>query len=521
MDAQGLTSPQRKLVMWYKVKELKSKGLKHAQIGRELGLHRDTVRKYSTMTLEEFQASEVYQRNFLHKLDPYEDFVKSSLGKHPYLSASQIHDWLRERYDHLPFVNSKTVFNYVKHIRSKYKIPKATQENIRQGEKQPEPPMGEYAQADFGEYWMLRDDSRRVKVYFFIMLLSRSRRKYFYFSRTPFTAALAVYAHQKAFAYYGGKPGKILYDQDKILLNKENLGDVILTKAFQAFVSSEHFECVFCHKADPQSKGRVENAVKYVKMSFLRGREFTTIENLQIEGLQWLDRTANGLPHSTTRLVPDEIFQEEQKYLEPYYGTPVHPQEGMKEYLVRNDNTINFHSHFYSVPTGTFHGSGTFVWVNVKEGHIEIYSNDTGKQICWHPISVIPGQAVLQESHHLPKIPCRKELENYILSYLEGNTVVAMWLENLYRDKPRYYRSNISRLNREIESFYPETMIRAFEICLDRGLYNANDLINLCERMSGRIPKEFHASSIAELLPESLLHGPEKTNINDYTFLFS
>ena len=27
MDAQGLTSPQRKLVMWYKVKELKSKGL--------------------------------------------------------------------------------------------------------------------------------------------------------------------------------------------------------------------------------------------------------------------------------------------------------------------------------------------------------------------------------------------------------------------------------------------------------------------------------------------------------------
>jgi hypothetical protein len=43
MDAQGLTSPQKKLVMWYKVKELRSKGLNYVQIGRELGLHRQTV----------------------------------------------------------------------------------------------------------------------------------------------------------------------------------------------------------------------------------------------------------------------------------------------------------------------------------------------------------------------------------------------------------------------------------------------------------------------------------------------
>jgi transposase len=507
--------------MWYKVKELKSKGLKHAQIGRELDLHRDTVRKYSKMTLDEFEASEAYQRNFIHKLDPYEDFVRESLFKHPYLSASQVHDWLRERYGNLPTINNKTVFNFVRHIRSKYKIPKDSDEVVRQGEKQPEPPLGEYAQADFGEYWMLRGDSRRAKIYFFVIVLSLSRKKYVLFSRTPFTAALAVYAHQMAFAYYGGKPRKILYDQDKVLLNKENLGDVILTKTFQAFVSSEHFECVFCHKADPQSKGRVENSVKYVKLNFLRGREFTSVDKLQEAGLRWLERTANGLPHSTTKLVPDEVFQEERKYLETYYGSPVHPQEGMKEYLVRNDNTINFRSHFYSVPTGTFHGSGTFVWVNVKDVHIEIYSNDTGKQICWHPISVMPGEAVLDESHHLPKVPCRKELENYILSYLDGNVIVAMWLENLYRDKPRYYRANISRLNSEIESFYPETMIRAFEMCLDKGVYNANDLVNLCERMSGRIPREPHALSIAELLPESLLIGPERTSMNDYKSIFS
>lgn len=507
--------------MWYKVNELKSKGFNLTQIGRELGLHRDTVRKYSKMTLEAFEASEAYQRNFFHKLGPYESFVKESLTVHPYLSASQIHDWLREHYPDLPTINRKTVFNFVRRIRSKYKIPKDTATDVRQGEKQAESPFGEYAQADFGEYWMLREESSRVKVYFFIMTLSRSRKKYVLYSRTPFTAAMAVYGHQMAFATYGGKPEKILYDQDKVLLNKENLGDVILTKAFQAFVSSEHFECVFCHKSDPQSKGKVENSVKYVKLNFLRGRAFTSLGKLQDAGNCWLERTGNGQPHSTTKLIPDEVFQEERDYLTPYYGTPLHPQEGMKEYLVRKDNTINFHSHYYSVPTGTFHGSGTFVWVNVKDGYIEIYSNDTGKQIGRHLISVKPGEAVLDESHHLPRLPCRKELENYILSYMDGNLIVATWLENLYKDKPRYYRANISRLNSEIESFLPEALISAFEVCLDRGLYNANDLINLCERMSGRIPREAHARSVAELLPESLLTGPEKTNMNNYTSIFS
>jgi hypothetical protein len=41
----------------------------------------------------------------------------------------------------------------------------------------------------------------------------------------------------------------------------------------------------------------------------------------------------------------------------------------MKEYLVRKDNTINLHSHFYNVPTGTYNGDGTFVWVCVRDDH--------------------------------------------------------------------------------------------------------------------------------------------------------
>ena len=113
MDAEELTGSLKKLVMWYKVKELKSKGLNKTQIARCLGINRNTVRKYQSMSESEFMNSQSYRRNYNHKLDPYEDFVHKSLDSHPYLSSSQIRDWLREQYEDFPDVGQKTVYNYV------------------------------------------------------------------------------------------------------------------------------------------------------------------------------------------------------------------------------------------------------------------------------------------------------------------------------------------------------------------------------------------------------------------------
>jgi transposase len=506
--------------MWYKIKELKSKGLNCVQIGHELGLHRQTVMKYDKMALEEFQASQTYERDFKHKLDIFEEEVKDELFRKPYLSCRQVHDHLRERHPDFPNVNGKTVFNFVMRIRDKYHITKTYEETFRPMEKLPESNPGKSMQVDFGEYWMHRDDTRRVKVYFFAAVMSYSRHKFTYFSKTPFTSELAIYAHQLAFQFYGGKPQEVIYDQDKVFIHSENFGDLVLTKAFQAFVTSEHFKCVFCRKSDPQSKGKVENVVKYIKYGFLRGRDFTNIEMLNESALRWLARTANGLPHSTTKRIPAEAFKEELPYLTPYTGTPTHPQDGMKEYLVRKDNTINFHSHLYNVPTGTFNGDGTFVWVCIKDGKVEIYSNETGKMLARHNVAQIPGEAILDETIQRPKLPNRKELENYILAYLEGNAIVAMWLKNLYETKPRYYRANINRINTELESFLPEHLIKGFEVCLDKGDYNANDLISYCERHFGRIPKGPREPSLAELLPESLQQLPQRSNINDYKSIF-
>ncbi len=140
--------------------------------------------KYDRMTLEEFMSSQAYKREYLHKLDTYEEEVKDELARKPYLSSRQVYDHLRERHGDFPAVSDKTVFNFVARIRDKHGIAKGYQESFRPSEKLPETDPGEYMQADFGEYWMRRGDTRRVKVYFFATVMSRSRQKFVYFSHS-------------------------------------------------------------------------------------------------------------------------------------------------------------------------------------------------------------------------------------------------------------------------------------------------------------------------------------------------
>lgn len=516
MNAAILESPERKLVMWYKCNEKKELGLTKAQIARELGLDVKTVRKYLRMSYDDFKSSESYKRMYIRLLDPYESKVSEWLDEHPELSSSQVHDWLRERHPDLPDVNSKTVYNFVKYVRAKYNIEKPVLSGPRQYERIEETAFGEYAQVDFGEMWMQDESKRKVKVYFFVMVLCRSRKKYVWFSKSPFTSNLAIYAHEKAFEYYGGKPKKIIYDQDAVLIHDENLGDYVLTKSFNAYVNQAHFQCIFCRKADPESKGKVENAVKYVKYNFLRGRTFVSIDQLNDEGVRWLSRTANGLPHHGTKQVPDEVFSEEKEHLTPYYGKPDMPQKGMAMYKIHRNNAISYRGCEYSLPSGSYKNQSSFVWVDVNDSTLEIYDGETGKQIACHMISDERGKYVLDPAHRKSHPISLSKREQAIMEYCNYDPLAQLWLENLHKDKNRYYYDNVRILSSEMRHFEPSTLHYAFEKSLDCSMYNAKDFITLCDRIGKRIPIRDAGTRRTSKLPEILNEAPEKTDIKQY-----
>ena len=64
----------------------------------------------------------------------------------------------------------------------------------------------------------------------------------------------------ECFRYFDGMPDEIVFDQDSIVCVSENSGDIILTYEFEKFRQQCGFKVYMCRAADPESKGKVENA---------------------------------------------------------------------------------------------------------------------------------------------------------------------------------------------------------------------------------------------------------------------
>ena len=68
-----------KWIMYHEIHKRRREGFRPAQISRDLGLDKRTVRKYLSMNEKEYRDFIHNQKNRKKLLDPYEDFVKPGL----------------------------------------------------------------------------------------------------------------------------------------------------------------------------------------------------------------------------------------------------------------------------------------------------------------------------------------------------------------------------------------------------------------------------------------------------------
>lgn len=479
--------------MWYQVQQLTKSGLNKSQIRLETGLDRKTISKYQSQTEDEFHSWIKVGRNLPKKLSLYRDFVKGLLSAKPYLSAAQIEDRLKEHYDDLPKIHSKTVYNFVSGIRKQYGLPKPSKSSARQFEKLPEVGFGKQAQVDFGETLLQTKQGGRKKVYFFAMVLSRSRYKFMVFDHKPFTARTSSEAHHLAFAYFQGVPKEIIYDQDSVFIHDENLGDYLLTKDFSSFCKAQDFRAIFCRKADPQSKGKVENVVKYIKQNLLRGRTFINIDILNQQALAWLKRTGNVKTHSTTRLVPAEQWEEEKKYLLPI--KPNIETKKLKPYKVRKDNTVCCKSNFYSLPIGTYKDKGTNVFLEMSDDYLKIYTSQK-ELICTHKLCTEKGQTIRNTDHGREKSKTLETYQKQVLKIFDNTEIAKEYFEKLHKNKIRYYRDNLQYIIKNHKTYSREDKKQSILFCIENNIFNAKNLIDILDK------KEMENKKEKEGLPE-------------------
>lgn len=509
--------------MWYKVKELFDTGLNISQIRKEIGLDRGTIRRYRNMDEQSYHEWIKRPRHLPKKLSEYHSFIRKRLEDQPYLSSAQIEDKLKEHFPALPVVHSKTIYNFVRSIREQYDLPKNKEKAPRDYQKLPETPYGQQAQADFGQGLMQTGTDSKVKVYFFAIVLSRSRQKFIYYQDFPFTTATAVYAHELAFDYFKGIPHEILYDQDRVFITSENLGDFLLTDGFRAFCDSSPFKPNFCRKADPESKGKVENVVKYVKGNFMRGRQFKSIGLLQQECLEWLKRTGNGKVHSTTGKIPAKEWIIERKHLLRLTSTPAAPNQSWPDYSVRKDNCVVYKGSYYSLPPGTYKGHGTRVLLEVKGNSLCVYSM-AKERLVQHVLATERGTVVQSEGHKRGISGRVQETEKQLLELLD-HPRAEDYLLMIKQGKPRYYHDNLKMMLRALHGSDGRFTRETVDVCLAKNIRNGNEFANVLEHLRKQDPMSYtyDAAGIAKRAAAYIDQDmtPETSNLNFYESLFN
>ncbi|MFN6945718.1 MAG: IS21 family transposase [Cytophagaceae bacterium] len=512
-----------KFMMYYEIYRMHREGHSDLQISKYLIIDRRTVKKYLSMNEQEYENFLTNQASRKMILQPYEGFVRERLKTFQDTSAAQMHDWLKEKYSDFPDVNQKTVFNFVHWVRDKHNLPRTKPE--RQYQLVEELSYGKQAQVDFGEYNMRTSTGSRVKVFFFTMVLSRSRYKYVWFTDRYFTSELAIQAHEQAFEYIQGVPDEVVYDQDKVFIVSENGGDIILTDAFRAYTREQSFALEFCRKADPESKGKIENVVKYVKQNFLYNRTFHDIETLNGECLGWMGRTANALLHAFTQKVPYSEWVIEQPFLTSYTASLQKPAP-LLTYTVRKDNAISYKGNHYSVPLGTYKGRGSLVSISASHEHLRIFDEKGETELCKHQIDSGRGRKILNSDHKRDKSAAIDEMMNQLCSLLQHPEQAKEWLSAIKTDKPRYIRDQLLILRETIESADPVLVEKTLQYCITNNITSAADFKSIIihyqqEEQQSEEPggKVVHLNPLKGATSAGTIKEPDKSSIDDYQSL--
>ena len=480
-----------------------------------------TAKKLLEMRAEQFDAylERRDKRGLL--LAPYREFIVNYLQRYADTPSAVIHDRLKEQFAGFPAVDPKTVYNYVMLLRKEHSIPRITGSE-RQYSAVPDVSPGEQAQVDFGEKKLRTGTGDWTKVYFFIMLLCFSRQKFIWFRDKPFTAESAVQAHEKAFEFFKGIPREIIYDQDSVFLHSENRGDYRMTDIFGRYQASRPFKVVFCRAADPESKGKVENTVKYTKQNFLFHRAYISTSILNEQVIAWLNRTGNAMVHNTTRKIPQEQWCLEQPFLHPWHALfPVAKENG---YKVLKTNTIKYRGNSYSLPFGTYKNDSTRVYLTESENLLYI-KDESGALITTHLIPAGVGNNVVNNNHRRNTAIKLDQLRSTVREFFLHSPQIDLFMGKIDLLYPRYVRDQLSLILTQAEKHGTERSEIALEFCIRNSLFSANDFKAILENQTREKKPAFIQPQIKPLgdAKTQLMVNiqPEKSDINHYEALFS
>ncbi len=312
------------------MKQLLEEGLSVTEVARRMCCSRQTI--YNNMDRED---DEVEFRRRTSKLDDHRRYIESRLERFD-LPATVLLQELRERgYDGGITILREAVAEIKQ---------RQVQKVVDRFETEP----GRQGQVDWGSCGTIWHQGRRRKLSLLAVVLGYSRTTWARFVVSERRPVLTVLLEQ-AFSELGGAPRELLFDNLKAVIARPRHEDTaaVVQPGFSDFADHWGFEARACPPYWPRAKGKVERAVGYIKKSFLEGRSFTDLDDLNAQLRFWLARVANVRRHGTTGARPVDRLADDQAAMLDLV-TP-YPKVEVKRRLADWDARISFIGVRYSV----------------------------------------------------------------------------------------------------------------------------------------------------------------------------
>jgi len=438
----------------FEIHQLQAKGYSCRSIARQLQINRETATKY----LADPVPSVSPRKAKPSKLDPYRDLIKELVEECPDVKAPVVLQRIREK----GFAGEITI---VRDTLRKLRGSRKNRQPFIRFESQP----GEQVQVDWGHMGTLTYGESRRKLYALAVLEGHSRMLYVFFSHSQ----QQEYLHQgllQAFTYFNGLSKEVLVD-NMLTAVTERVGSIIrFNEAFLDFLCKFSITPRACSVRAPQEKGKVENAIKYIRQNFWPLRQFTDLTDVQRQALHWLDNVANVRKHYTTGQRPVDRLQG----LRPLPDFLPDCRQVCTP-LVHKDFAIRFDANAYTVPPWTI---GKHVLLKADTTRVSVYFKD--RLIACHTRCWDRKQRIELDIHKEQVKKLKKKLlrDRQIIVFLSLGETALQYLEHL-TDSRMPIRKNITQLLILQDEYGDTSLLYGLKKAMEKKLYGADYIRNI------------------------------------------
>jgi transposase len=197
--------------------------------------------------------------------------------------------------------------------------------------------------------------------------------------------------HLACLAVLGGVPRAGVYDNEPAIGRWQG-GRVVLTEAFQRFRGQLGMGAIVCKPRDPEAKGLVERANRYLETSFLPGRAFTSIHDVNLQLTVWLE-LANRRWHRSLGCRPADRIAEDRAAM--LRLPSVLPDPALWQHtLVRRDHYVRVGSCDYSI-----HPRAIGRRIQVRADLDWVVATMDGVQVARHRRSLAAHRTITDPAH--------------------------------------------------------------------------------------------------------------------------